>query len=106
MSEVNLKLLEDLIAEDYGPRCPDFEGNCIACLAWAAYDALANRRPLPSSGDLEVREVIEELKAACNCADNVDAEQDYDGSWRGTFSACLYCRARSVLAALKEDSTQ
>lgn len=43
--------------------------------------------------------IVGQLKADCNCEDNVDAEQEYDGSWRGRFSICTSCKAATFIRA-------
>lgn len=56
--------------------------------------------------DGEVAQMAAALRADCNCADNVDAEQQYDGTWVGSFSRCTSCKSADLLtrlsAALKE----
>lgn len=47
--------------------------------------------------------IVERLRDDCRCADNVDAEQNYDGTWSGTFGPrCDQCQAASVIEALVE----
>jgi hypothetical protein len=35
-----MSLIAELITEQYGERCPDFDPDCWACKAWAEYDKL------------------------------------------------------------------
>lgn len=51
----------------------------------------------------ETQSLIALLKCDCHCEDNVDAEQEYDGSWRGSFSICTSCKAATALSALSAD---
>jgi len=46
--------------------------------------------------------LAERLRSNCDCADCVDAEQQYDGSWRGSFSTCLYCQAAATITELAD----
>jgi hypothetical protein len=33
-----MKLIAELITEEYGERCPDFDPRCHTCKIWAEYD--------------------------------------------------------------------
>lgn len=48
----------------------------------------------------EVTLILAQLATDCHCEDNVDAEQEYDGSWRGTFSVCTSCKAAAIIRNL------
>ena len=44
--------------------------------------------------------LVGKLQDACECADNVDAEQQHDGSWVGSVSTCTSCLAAFAIRRL------
>ncbi len=55
------------------------------------------------SADEEAKTLIAQLRCDCHCEDNVDAEREYDGSWRGSFSICTSCKAADALSKLSAE---
>lgn len=44
--------------------------------------------------------LVQWLRNACHCDEEVDAEQQYDGTWAGKHGRCLYCNAANEIERL------
>ena len=38
----HIKWLENIVAKEYGSRCPDFHKDCYCCQAWEFFDSVNN----------------------------------------------------------------
>lgn len=63
--------IEEVMAEYWGERCPDYEPECPTCQAWAEYDKLTDERN-------RAFDLLKKCRAVLNMAGYYDLVQTID----------------------------